>query len=856
MAEKTRIFLSYTPEDFIKVQELYQKLAGQGFQPWMDELDIYAGENRKMNIQNAIRHSDFFLACLSTKSVNKRGKFQKEFKEAIEIWKEKLNNDIYLIPVRLDDCEIPENLRETQCVDLFVNDGFAELIKGVKKGMERHKINKQHNDVHKSSSEQKHMQPSCKIIRCEKCQTELELDFSKFKKKVTKGRCPCCKHVFKIYLPAFSNEAQQSIEENMWIFACEESDMSIRYFIEIKDQEGQYHRRTHQDNLNKRCVLQLSAEDRINIKGESIPLRDIVQALNNVDSQWLQNWFDERGQYDVGMHLYKQLFGTLKSEDIHKDKEVEIRIITEDEHIARLPWMLLAHKVFLSATGWSVTLSSANPMKDCELPPCPKMLIIAPQPDDIASTNAQSHIEDLQELLSSAISYNRGKKLDIVTTWDDFKESLRNFQPHIIYYYGHGVGDIYRSRLAFATKNNRLSNMPILDMIPLFKMMPNPPMIAYINCCSGNSGCFLGAGLQLRNVIPVVVTNYTVLKIRAAQAQGLSFWSNVLLKEKAPHTAISHIRSHMGEFGLNVSDTRWMTPVLHCHYSRWKANPPQRLSRLERDPHWRVKLDRVSQFSKVFFQVYEMFQQRKPRAFAYLWYGKEDQGIELFHQRLKVDLQEKLINVIIYEVLPEWPPTLDDPYICFRNMLIQAFEVQSIDQIPARIRTYTQSLSGRQTLVYIRHRPITSAYTFHPNYLKTYLEWWNLNFVSKLPERTHALLGISYEVKNPQKFLDLLVRKEHLDELELSDTVFQILDEMEKIKKKDLLDFLKTHNIQLPSDIRDGILEKILKKTGGTYESVLDELKELERRAWRLRKQDEKKSQEKSQEQDEYGDVF
>jgi hypothetical protein len=127
----TQIFLSYAREDEEKVEKLYQRLSEAGFKPWMDKKDIRPGEKWKTAIQKAIRDSDFFLACLSANSVSKRGILQGEVKEALDIWQEKLKSDIYLIPVRLEDCEVPENLRDFQWVDLFEEDGWTRLKEAI-----------------------------------------------------------------------------------------------------------------------------------------------------------------------------------------------------------------------------------------------------------------------------------------------------------------------------------------------------------------------------------------------------------------------------------------------------------------------------------------------------------------------------------------------------------------------------------------------------------------------------------------------------------------------------------------------------------------------------------------------------
>ena len=112
--ENYQIFLCYAREDEGKVKKLYQELSDAGFKPWMDTEDIHGGQRWQSIIRQAIRRSDFFLVCLSANSVRKRGMVQREMKQALDLWQEKLEDDIYLIPVRLDDCEVPESLREFQ----------------------------------------------------------------------------------------------------------------------------------------------------------------------------------------------------------------------------------------------------------------------------------------------------------------------------------------------------------------------------------------------------------------------------------------------------------------------------------------------------------------------------------------------------------------------------------------------------------------------------------------------------------------------------------------------------------------------------------------------------------------------
>jgi hypothetical protein len=132
-----QVFLSYVREDEEKVEELYEKLSNAAYKPWMDTKDILPGEQWRNLIPQAIRQSDFFLVCLSANSIDKRGWIQKEISQALDVLQEKLDHDIYLIPVRLEDCEVPERLREFQWVDLFEKDGWPRLLAAIEEGVKR-----------------------------------------------------------------------------------------------------------------------------------------------------------------------------------------------------------------------------------------------------------------------------------------------------------------------------------------------------------------------------------------------------------------------------------------------------------------------------------------------------------------------------------------------------------------------------------------------------------------------------------------------------------------------------------------------------------------------------------------------
>ncbi len=612
-----------------------------------------------------------------------------------------------------------------------------------------------------------------------------------------------------------------------------------RYLVTIN--ESRFILRRHGEEQGETYLApKLSPGDTLSIKGDEVLLGDLSHALIHYDQDWIEHYLDERGQIEVGHYLYKQIFAEKTPQDLATNCEpVEVRIITTDENISRLPWVLLAHGPdFLSTMGWSVTLATSNRIENLELPPKPRILVVAPQADGQLETEAEPHIRDLRDLLSAADpTYSGDSHIRVVTDFITFSSELTTFQPEILYYYGHGIGNEHTSRLIFADHRGRAQERPLLDLVMPLRSLPENqrPLLAYINCCQGDSGGLLGAGMQLIGHIPAVVTNRTTAYIDAARGQAMMFFDHLLLRGQPPQSALAATRGALGSLDLTTADIRWMTPLLYCRYDQWIANPPTRPERTLRDPDWRLKVDRVNQFSKVFFQTHQMLMERKPRGLAYLWYGTPDQGGEIFHSRLNVELQEKLVDTVLYKREPVWPEDdlTADPARSFSEMLCHAFEVDTLKHIPGRIRNFSRGVSGKRVLVYLCHSPIVNHGAFKPRNIKLYLNWWSRNFIPELPENAHTLLGISCQAADPSKLYRFLTNKQKLNDLYMDDAVFTLLDKLDRVTRNDLLDFIRTHNILVPNDLRDKELDAILARSDGVYVRILDELENLESRIWR-----------------------
>lgn len=129
----TRVFLSYAKEDSKIATRLFADLEKAGIITFIDE-QIKPGENWQLRIRQAIKESDYFLSLLSSTSVNKSGWFQKELKIALNILDQRPPDQIFLVPVRISQCEpVHYKIHKLQYVDLFpsYDAGFRKLLRSL-----------------------------------------------------------------------------------------------------------------------------------------------------------------------------------------------------------------------------------------------------------------------------------------------------------------------------------------------------------------------------------------------------------------------------------------------------------------------------------------------------------------------------------------------------------------------------------------------------------------------------------------------------------------------------------------------------------------------------------------------------
>ncbi len=130
------VFLIHTHRDRETVHDLYARLVKDGIKPWLDVERLLPGQDWRHEIRRSILMSDIAIICLSKRFLRHQGYCQEELKMALEKANLLPVGEVFIVPVRLEECDTPEPLRRWHRVDLFEADGYKKLICSLRRYVE------------------------------------------------------------------------------------------------------------------------------------------------------------------------------------------------------------------------------------------------------------------------------------------------------------------------------------------------------------------------------------------------------------------------------------------------------------------------------------------------------------------------------------------------------------------------------------------------------------------------------------------------------------------------------------------------------------------------------------------------
>lgn len=125
---KLKAFLCHSSNDKPTVEAIYNKLVADGVEPWLDKMNLLAGQDWKLEITRAVKNSDVVIVCISHQSISKIGFVQKEIKWALDRADEQPEGSVFIIPVKLEKCKIPERLSKWHCLNWYEENAYDQLL--------------------------------------------------------------------------------------------------------------------------------------------------------------------------------------------------------------------------------------------------------------------------------------------------------------------------------------------------------------------------------------------------------------------------------------------------------------------------------------------------------------------------------------------------------------------------------------------------------------------------------------------------------------------------------------------------------------------------------------------------------
>lgn len=123
-----KVFISYHSSDKAFVERLVRDLQNNNIEVWYDESEIQIGENIKDKVSSAIKDCAYYMIIISENY--KRSKFV-EFELLKMLEQEKKENITKILPVNIDNSELPEIIQDRMYADFSKNyeDGLSMIIK-------------------------------------------------------------------------------------------------------------------------------------------------------------------------------------------------------------------------------------------------------------------------------------------------------------------------------------------------------------------------------------------------------------------------------------------------------------------------------------------------------------------------------------------------------------------------------------------------------------------------------------------------------------------------------------------------------------------------------------------------------
>jgi hypothetical protein len=133
---KLKVYFCYSPDDKLIARELCSQLrTAVWMNIWVNELELLGGQNRDLEIEKAVRKANVVIICVSKNWTTKQANIHRELRLALDAALNIPEDEIFIIPLRLENCELPFRLRNLYPVDYFESnrtEAYKQLLASLK----------------------------------------------------------------------------------------------------------------------------------------------------------------------------------------------------------------------------------------------------------------------------------------------------------------------------------------------------------------------------------------------------------------------------------------------------------------------------------------------------------------------------------------------------------------------------------------------------------------------------------------------------------------------------------------------------------------------------------------------------
>jgi hypothetical protein len=514
---------------------------------------------------------------------------------------------------------------------------------------------------------------------------------------------------------------------------------------------------------------------------------------------------------------------------------VQVKIHTTDALLSGLPWRAVHWKGRrLTQAGWTFEVAPDGPTEhELQLPPYPRVLVLAPKVSGLDDLSPDTHIQHLREKLGQLSDRYLGDELvTVVERASDIAEAVKALRPDVLYYFGHGQVESELACLVFGRKHEETLSFSDL----LTRLAGHPPTLAILNACKSGGGGWLAAGHQLTSKIPVVLSQRTTAWSEHATETALRWFSACLIERRDPVEALNGL-----EFD-STRDFQWATTLIHTNYRHWKPRPVITHRAESRLGLW---LDRVESRGVVLNHVHDLARSEQRRVVSFVTHASPENMVALFAEQVLAYLESTVgERIVVRRVNVKFPDDRAELHKQLNEELVRALSKRhsaSLEQLlRAAAATAGKDVTSVLWLDWGVHG-VGDPEEIKALDLRQWLEFCAEALTRHCPEdlRLVTHLGLNARPKSGASLEELLRKiQKLLDKVafELNGPVFhcQLVPALQKLGRLDILDYLtREGNTTCPPHLTRELADLIHQASdGGAFDKTLELFKQAEAGTW------------------------